>query len=114
VRKNHTFRTLHHEESVVNGLLKTPLTFASDWEESPQVFIKIEIQTSTIGRRQIRISKFEFRNKFKARMPQCSELKPSGLPFLLFEFGTLGIVSNFVLRISDFRLLYIARKSASS
>jgi hypothetical protein len=32
--------TLHHEETLVNALFKTPLTFASDWEESAKVFLK--------------------------------------------------------------------------
>jgi hypothetical protein len=31
------------------------------------------------------------------------ETKPQGLEFWSFEFGTLEIVSDFVLRISDFR-----------
>jgi hypothetical protein len=36
--EKHTARTLHHEKRGVNPLLKTPLTFASDWEESAKVF----------------------------------------------------------------------------
>jgi hypothetical protein len=38
VRQNLLARTLHHEKRAVNPLLKTPLTFLSDWEESPQIF----------------------------------------------------------------------------
>jgi hypothetical protein len=38
-------------------------------------------------------------------MLQCSKQKPSGERFWSFEFGTLGFASDFVLRISDFRLL---------
>jgi hypothetical protein len=38
-------------------------------------------------------------------MLQCSKQKPNEVRFWSFEFGSLDIVSDFVLRISDFKLL---------
>jgi len=57
------------------------------------------------GRNQIRISKSEIRNKSEAQMLQCSKRKSKGPWFRSFEFGSLDIVSDFVLRILDFQLL---------
>ena len=64
-----------------------------------------------LGGNQIRISKSEIRNKFKAQMLQCSKQKPSVPRFWSFEFGSLDIVSDFVLRISDFQLLRMVQRS---
>ena len=38
-------------------------------------------------------------------MLQCSKQKPGVSRFWSFEFGSLDVVSDFVLRISDFQLL---------
>ena len=46
-----------------------------------------------LGLDQIRISKSEFRNKFKAQILQCSKQEPSGELLWSFEFGTLDFVS---------------------
>jgi len=62
------------------------------------------------GRNQIRSSKSEIRNKFKIQMLQCSKQKPTGSRFWSFEFGSLDIVSDFVLRISDFQILRKSQK----
>ncbi len=49
--------------------------------------------------------------EFKIQMLQCSKQKPSGSRFWSFEFGSLDIVSDFVLRISDFQILRKSQKS---
>jgi hypothetical protein len=60
---------------------------------------------------QIRISKSEIRNKFKTPRLQCSKQKTRGLQFWSFEFGSLDIVSDFVLWILDFQGLRTFRKN---
>ena len=44
-------------------------------------------------------------------MLQCSKKKPIGPWFWSFEFGSLQIVSDFVLRISDFQILHMVLRS---
>ena len=61
-------------------------------------------------------TKFEARNSKSETNPKykCSNIqsgKAARVKFLSFEFGTLDIVSDFVLRISDFQLLRKSQRS---
>ena len=63
-----------------------------------------------LGRDQIRITKSEIPIQ-NTNAPMYKTATRRGPRFWSFEFGSLGIVSDFVLRISDFQIL---RRSAHS
>ena len=53
----------------------------------------------------------EIRNKLKIQKLQCPKQKAGVVKFWSFEFGTLDIISDFVLRISDFQLFRKSKRN---